>query len=153
MNYLHRLEHWGDTHHPRWLDFVRIALGAFLCYKGVEVALNMSSILPRMPIGKSHFGSVAFIFAAHFAAFAHILGGGLLILGLFTRFAALLQIPVLIGAVIFLSSNRDMLEPYSQIFISIFILLLLILFAVEGNGPLSFKIPEDKNHPSDQYPG
>ena len=33
MNFLHRIQHWGDSHHPKWLDIVRIILGIFLCYE------------------------------------------------------------------------------------------------------------------------
>ena len=43
MNLVQRLEQWGDRHHPKWMDFLRIALGIFLCLKGVEFATNMSS--------------------------------------------------------------------------------------------------------------
>ena len=24
MNVIEKIEYWGDTHHPRWLDFIRI---------------------------------------------------------------------------------------------------------------------------------
>jgi uncharacterized membrane protein YphA (DoxX/SURF4 family) len=83
--------------------------------------------------------------AAQYAAFAHTIGGILLVLGLFTRLACLIQIPVLIGAIIFVTSNHDMLRPYSELFLSILILLLLIYFLIVGNGPLSFKIPEEED--------
>ncbi len=45
MNLVQRVEHWGDTHHPQWLDIVRILLGVFLCYKGVDFLMNMGSML------------------------------------------------------------------------------------------------------------
>lgn len=144
MNYLQRIEHWGDRHHPKWLDFIRIALGLFLCYKGVDVLLNMSE-LTNMMANRAPFSSFAFLLAGHYAAFAHIIGGILLALGLFTRLACLIQIPVLLGAIIFLSSFQDMLRPYSEFILSILILLLLIYFLVVGNGPLSFKIPEEED--------
>lgn len=150
MNYLQRIEHWGDRHHPKWLDFIRIALGLFLCYKGVDVLLNMSE-LTNVMANRAPFSSFAFLIAAHYAAFAHIIGGILLALGLFTRLACLIQIPVLLGAIIFLSSNQDMLRPYSELMLSILVLLLLVYFLIVGNGPLSFKIPDEedksKRHP------
>lgn len=153
MNFLHRIELWGDRHHPKWLDIIRIALGLFLCYKGVDVLLNMSDIT-NMMANRASFSSFAFLLAGHYAAFAHIIGGILLALGLFTRLACLIQIPVLIGAIIFLTGNQDMLRPYSELFLSVLILLLLIYFLIVGNGPLSFKIPAEedktKRHPEKQ---
>jgi putative oxidoreductase len=147
MNLLHRLEYWGDRHHPRWMDFVRIALGAFLLYKGIDFLQNMSRLLSLMP-NRPQFGDFAYLLAGHYVVFAHILGGILLILGLLTRAACLIQIPVLIGAVFFVSTNEEMLKPYSQLALSILVLLLLIYFLIAGNGPMSFKIPpeEDKHN-------
>ncbi len=146
MNFLHSIELWGDRHHPKWLDIIRIGLGLFLCYKGVDVLVNMSDITNKMA-NRAPFSSFAFLLAAHYAAFAHIIGGILLALGLFTRLACLIQIPVLLGAIIFINTNKSMLQPYSELFLSILILLLLIYFLIAGNGPWSFKIPdeEDKN--------
>ena len=150
MNFLHRIERWGDRHHPKWLDIIRIILGLFLCYKGIDVFLNMSEITTTMK-NRAPFGDFAFLMAAQYAAFAHTLGGILLAIGLFTRIACLVQIPVLIGAIVFVTSNRDMLRPYSELFLSVLILLLLIYFLIVGNGPLSFKIPDEedktKRHP------
>lgn len=91
MNLVQRVEHWGDTHHPQWLDIVRIALGIFLCYKGVEFLTNMSGMLALMT-SKMSFGSFTSILMSNYISFAHILGGILLILGVLTRFACILQI-------------------------------------------------------------
>ena len=144
MNFLRRIELWGDRHHPKWLDIIRIALGLFLCYKGIDVYLNMSEITKTMA-EHAPFSSFTFLMAAQYAAFAHVIGGILLALGLFTRIACLIQIPVLLGAIFFVTSNHDMLRPYSELFFSILILLLLIYFLIVGNGPLSFKIPDEED--------
>ena len=144
MNILHRIELWGDRHHPKWLDIIRIALGIFLCYKGIDFLMHMS-VLTGMMANRAPFSSFAYLLAGQYVAFAHIIGGILLILGLFTRLACLIQIPILLGAVIFINSNRDMLRPYSELFLSILVLLLLIYFLIVGNGPFSFKIPEEED--------
>ena len=147
MNLLHRLEFWGDRHHPRWMDFVRIALGAFLLYKGFDFLQNMSRLLGLMS-KNPYFGDFSYFLAGHYVVFAHILGGILLILGVLTRAACLVQIPVMLGAVFFVSTNPEMLKPYSQLALSILVLLLLIYFLIAGNGPLALKIPpeEDKHN-------
>ncbi|MEO6220284.1 MAG: DoxX family protein [Ginsengibacter sp.] len=143
MNFLQRLELWGNNHHPKWMDIVRIALGIFLCYKGVDFLLHMSNLINLMS-NRSSFGSFAFIIAGQYVVFAHILGGIFLVLGLFTRFACLIQIPILLGAVIFINSSREMLQPYSELILSILVLLLLCYFLIAGDGPWSFKIPEEE---------
>jgi uncharacterized membrane protein YphA (DoxX/SURF4 family) len=142
MNLLQRLEYWGERHHPKWMDIVRIALGIFLVYKGVDFLTNMSDLISLME-GRTSFGDFAYVLAGHYAVFAHILGGILLIFGVLTRFACLVQIPVMLGAIFFISTNKDMLRPYDQLFLTILVLLLLIYFLIAGNGPWSVKMTEE----------
>lgn len=143
MNLLQRLEYWGDRHHPRWMDIVRIALGIFLCYKGVDFLNNMSDLVGLMS-GQTTFGDFVYVLAGHYTVFAHILGGLLLISGVLTRAACLMQIPILLGAIFFISTNKDMLRPYDQLFLTVIVLLLLIYFLIAGNGPWSVKMKEEK---------
>ena len=141
MDLLHRLQFWGDRHHPKWMDIVRIALGIFLVYKAIDFLNNMSDLITLMSKSTS-FGSFTYILAGHYAVFAHLLGGILLIFGVLTRFACIIQIPVMLGAIFFVSTNQDMLRPYAELFLSIIVLLLLIYFLIAGNGPLSVNMDE-----------
>jgi putative oxidoreductase len=143
MNILQRIELWGDSHHPKWLDIIRILLGIFLCYKGIYFLRNMGTLMGRMPINVE-FGSLMYIVLGHFVVFAHIVGGILMTIGLFTRFACLIQIPILMAAVFLVNSKGDIMEPYSDLFLSIIVLLLLIYFLIVGNGPWSYKIAEEE---------
>ena len=145
MDLLHRLEFWGERHHPRWMDIVRIALGIFLVYKAVDFLNNMSDLVSLMSQNTS-FGSFAYILAGHYVVFAHLLGGILLIFGVLTRFACVIQIPVMIGAIFFVGTNREMLRPYSELLVSIIVLLLLVYFLIAGNGPLSVKFEEKEKN-------
>ena len=133
MNLVQRVEHWGDTHHPQWLDIVRILLGVFLCYKGIDFLMNMGAMLGLLT-NRMSFGSFTEMLMGNYISFAHILGGILLILGVLTRFACLLQIPVLLGAVFFV--NTSLYRPFSEMLLGIIVLLLLILFLIVGNGPV-----------------
>jgi uncharacterized membrane protein YphA (DoxX/SURF4 family) len=133
MNLVQRVEHWGEAHHPQWLDIVRILLGIFLCYKGVDFLMNMGQMLSLI-INNMSFGSFTEMMMGNYISFAHILGGILLILGVLTRFACLLQIPILVGAVFFV--NTSLYRPFSEMMIAILVLLLLILFLIVGNGPV-----------------
>jgi uncharacterized membrane protein YphA (DoxX/SURF4 family) len=143
MNLVQRVEHWGDTHHPQWLDIVRIALGAFLCYKGVDFLMNMGSMLDLIT-NRMSFGSFTSMLMSNYIAFAHILGGVLLILGVLTRFACLIQVPILLGAIFFV--NSSLYRPFSALALPIIVLLLLIWFLVIGDGKWSLlKFREDSN--------
>lgn len=141
MNTIERLEHWGDTHHPRWVDIVRIGLGIFLCFKGIDFLRNMG-IINDLISSRISYGSFATVMIGHYVVFAHILGGIFIALGAFTRFFCLIQIPILLGAIILVNFSQDVLRPYSEVVLSILVLLLLVYFLIAGNGPLSFSFDE-----------
>lgn len=142
MNVVQRVEHWGDTHHPLWLDIVRILLGAFLCYKGADFLMNMGRMLDLLG-SRMSFGSFSMMLMSNYVAFAHMLGGILLFMGVLTRFACLIQIPILLGAVFFIDTT--FYRPFSEVVLSIAVLLLLILFLVVGNGHIQMlKFREDR---------
>lgn len=134
MNYLQRIEHWGDAHHPKYLDLLRMALGVFLCFKGVEFASN-NTLLNELIDRNVPFSSFMLILLGHYVIFAHIMGGFLLALGLLTRFACLIQIPILIGAIIFV--NFDLTNHFAETLISLLVLGLLVYFTIIGSGPWS----------------
>ncbi|HUC81165.1 MAG TPA: DoxX family protein [Flavisolibacter sp.] len=134
MNYLQRLEHWGDTHHPKYLDLLRMALGVFLCLKGIEFARD-NMVLNELINRNVPFQSFLLILLGHYVIFAHIMGGFLLAVGLLTRFACLIQIPILLGAIIFI--NGEMTGHFSEVLLSIIVLGLLIYFLIIGSGPWS----------------
>ena len=143
MDILHRFQQWGDAHHPKGLDIIRIVLGIFLCYKGFDFLQNTSSITGPLST-KISFGSFTIILLGHYVVFAHMLGGLLMVIGFLTRFACLIQIPIMLGAIIFINSAKDVFKPYSELFLSILILLLLIYFLIVGNGPWAIKLKEEK---------
>lgn len=145
MNLLHRIEHWGNTHHPKWIDIVRVAFGIFLCYKGIDFLAHMSTELNRLA-NKLPTPPFTLLVVGHYVVFAHLLGGFLLAIGLATRLACLIQIPILLGAIIFVNSSDGLFTPYSELALSILVLLLLIYFLIVGNGRWSFDnlVQEDK---------
>ena len=134
MNYVQRLEHWGDTHHPKWIDLLRIALGVFLLFKGIEFANNMASI-ENLVKSTANFNDLLVVLLVHYILGAHLLGGVLLTFGLLTRFACLIQIPILLGAIIFV--NASLMKAFSELFLSILILAMLVYFLIVGSGPWS----------------
>lgn len=93
--------------------------------------MNMGAMLDLIN-NRMSFGSFTNMLMSNYIAFAHILGGALLILGVLTRFACLIQIPILVGALMFV--RTDLYRPFSAVVLPILVLLLLILFLVVGNG-------------------
>jgi len=135
MDLLHRVEHWGERHHPKWVDIVRISLGLFLCYKGIQFPDHMSALLNKVPVLSGN--TFVIVMLGHYIVFAHLLGGILMMAGVLTRFACLIQIPILLGAVIFVNSSHELARPFYELPVSIVVLLLLVYFLIIGNGSFS----------------
>jgi uncharacterized membrane protein YphA (DoxX/SURF4 family) len=78
-------------------------------------------------------------FLAHYVIFAHILGGPLIAVGLFTRFASLIQLPILIGAVFMVNAPKGFLSigNHMELEISLLVLVGLVVFIVFGAGKYS----------------
>lgn len=148
MNLIQRVENWGDHHHPKWLDILRIALGLFLCFKGIEYANNMSQLMTLMS-NRVPFSDFMIIILVHYVLFAHLFGGFLLIVGLLTRIACIIQIPILLGAIIFVNAT-NLLNQFSELTLSILVLLLLIYFLVVGSGPWSLDAAINRESQSKQ---
>ena len=136
MNVIQKVEHWGDAHHAKWLDVVRIVLGLIIFSKGIALisdTTNQQEIL----ITNSVFGFSGMMasVAIHIVAFAHLVGGILITIGLVTRFAAVIQIPILICAILFVNLSHGFSPLNSELWLSIIVLSLLVLFWVVGSGP------------------
>ena len=131
---LHQLNQWSTTHHPRWLVILRVALGLSLILKGISFISNtvaLQALLEASGLPSNEWlGTVI--------AWTHLLGGTFMVVGLFTRWVALVQIPILLGAVIFVNAKRGVFAGESEFVLSLMILLLLTFFFAKGGGPLSF---------------
>lgn len=132
MTFLHQLDRWSTTH-PRLLLLLRAALGIALVSKGISFMSDMMSL-------KALLSASSFNFLPDWVALVitwiHLLCGFLITIGLFTRLSALIQIPILIGAVI-INASMGALTPGSELIFSILVLALLVLFLLEGGGELS----------------
>jgi putative oxidoreductase len=133
MGTLQQINQWSLTHHPRWLVVLRVALGISLFFKGIFFLANTSTLEELV---RGNLVANRADWMVIFITWSHLLGGFLIIVGLFTRWAVLLQIPILMGAIIFINTQRDAFGAFELPFAFI-ILLLLLLFLVEGGGPIS----------------
>jgi len=136
MSVITDVERWGNSHRPGFLDIFRIALGIFITYKGLMFITHMSE-LENTTSGINSWFAGAFL--AHYVIFAHILGGPLIVFGLFTRIVCALQIPILIGAVFLVNAPRGFLSlgNHMELGMSLIVLGGLIVFMVFGAGRYS----------------
>ena len=139
MNLISKIQDWGDHHHPKWLDYLRIVLGITLIWKGVAFALNLHAFTVLME--NSGLGTAVTIsLLAHLIIALHIIGGLLIALGTHTRLFCLLIIPILIVAVFYVNlSQQQIFRPYSEFWLSCLVLVGLICFLIEGDGVLSIE--------------
>jgi uncharacterized membrane protein YphA (DoxX/SURF4 family) len=125
---------WADARRAEALDLVRIFLGLGLFVRGVLFLAEPEAYVALVPeAGDGFFFSNV---AMHFVALAHLGGGLLLALGLLTRLAAVAQLPVLAGAVALHAASGPLAGGQSFEFAAL-VLVLLVVFAVWGAGPLS----------------
>lgn len=109
------------------VNVVRVLLGVFIFYKGVMFLGHtelLLEILRPLDNGLTEF------FLVHYVAMGHIAGGILITLGMLTRIACLVQVPILIGAVV----ANSLMHNYSELLISSLVLIFLLFFVVIGSG-------------------
>jgi uncharacterized membrane protein YphA (DoxX/SURF4 family) len=134
MAMLGQLEQWSTRHHPRWLVVLRVALGLCLFFKGFTFMRDTVTL----QIMLSERGLSNYIeWLPLVITWIHLLGGFLIIIGLLTRWAVLIQIPILIGAIFLIGSPTGVFASGTEFVFALFVLLLLIFFFFEGGGPIS----------------
>lgn len=134
MGTLQQIHNWSLVHHPRWLVVIRVALGLLLIYKGISFMFN--SIHAHQLLYNTVFSSSADAIIIGIT-WAHLLGGFLIIIGLLTRWAVLLQMPILLAAIIIMANQHGIFASGTELPFTVIIFVLLVFFLVEGGGPLS----------------
>ena len=136
MNITDKISHWGDRHHPKILDSIRMLLGFFLVVKGIIFFNNAAYLRDLIIANRAILQSPQIITTLiYYVTYMHLVGGALIFLGLYTRLWALLQLPIVFGVVFFV----NIVSPFvnSELWLSILVLALLFLFVAIGSGPLS----------------
>src|SRR4249919_3910044 len=103
MSFLHQIDDWSSKHNPKWLVAIRVVLGLCLFVKGFGFIRNTALL-------EAYISTTSFTDSASWLStlipWVHLLGGSMIIAGLFTRLGALFQIPILIGAVFFVNAKK-----------------------------------------------
>ncbi|MCC6548973.1 MAG: DoxX family protein [Ignavibacteriaceae bacterium] len=131
MNQYKKITDWLSAHSDLAYPFIRIFLGVALLIRGVMLLINPEALTQLE-------GASQFYWSFSYVIILHIIGGIMLAIGLATRIAALLQIPVLFGAVFFIHLKQGLVVVEQSFELSVLVLVLLTVFFLFGGGGMSF---------------
>jgi len=115
------------------LDVMRIFVGLLLIYKGGEFVANYDDFLSRVQL------TVPFsdFIVTYFVIIAHFLGGLTMALGIRARIGAILNIPVLCGAILFVHSREGLFTIGQGMELAVITLFALVIVLWHGSGNIS----------------
>jgi uncharacterized membrane protein YphA (DoxX/SURF4 family) len=113
----------------------RVILGLTLFIKGVSFIRN--KVLIETLISKNAILE-KLTFLNLLIPFIHILGGFFILIGIYTRIAILIQIPIIIAAIIFLFDSVGN-SYFNEIAFAVTILIMLVIYLKFGDGFYSWK--------------
>jgi len=113
------------------LDALRVYLGTGLFFRGL-VLLTTEGGLQQL-VGTTEPG-LGLAGLSIYVTTAHLVGGAFLAVGLYTRIAALVQLPVLVGAVFLVHWHDGLLSANQSLEFSALVLFLLLLVCTFGSG-------------------
>lgn len=125
-----RVVAWQWEHNSLGFDLVRMFLGAALLVRGVWFALNPNAFSEMA-------GDRPVDWLTYYVLIGHIVGGLLLVIGLFTRLAAVIQIPILVSAVFFVSIDSGLASGNQSLELSGLVLIILAVILIFGPGQMS----------------
>jgi putative oxidoreductase len=121
---------WLDKNNNTAYSLIRIFFGAALFVRGLIFILNPNAIIELAGTEKLYWWY-------SYLTIAHLIGGAMLMVGFYTRLSALIQIPILAGAVFFVHLKEGLLAHGQSLELSALVLLLLIIYFLFGSGALS----------------
>lgn len=137
MQKLRALAAWAEARRGLWLDLIRIYLGLGLFVRGLVLVFDIETSLLINLVQRAGHEWLMSGMLLHYVIMAHFVGGALLIIGFFTRLAALFQIPVLAGAVFVVHREEGLLALGQSLEFSALVLFLLVVIFISGAGRLS----------------
>jgi putative oxidoreductase len=140
-----RFREWANVHPDLFIDAIRIYLGVGLIVKGLYIMNHQEQFAGLLEGGRAMpFGILS---VAHYVIPAHFAGGLMLLFGFGTRVAAVVQFPLLIGALLYVYLPRfSTLELRQDFEFSSLVLFLLALIAVHGPGRYSVDYLVQRNY-------
>ncbi len=144
MTTIQQIRSWSAAHYPPWLVIVRMGLGLFLMAKGINF-MRDSMLLDRILYGSAGVVDNETHWLPILITWANLLSGFMILVGLWTRLIALLQLPVLIGAIVFVNVQKGGPAPEPELGLAILTFVLVLFFLIEGSGPLSLDTYFERN--------
>ncbi|NCT73755.1 MAG: DoxX family protein [Chitinophagaceae bacterium] len=135
MNMLHQIRRWEYLHRKIVILILRVVLGIIITLKGIFFLSNYNYLESLLSSSLLH--RFAGPFWVYYITFANLLCGIFLIIGLFTRIALSIQIPMLIGAVLFINPGEHALRLNGEFVLSVLVLGALCYFLIKGPGEMS----------------
>jgi putative oxidoreductase len=114
----------------------RVILGGALFIKGVDFVRN-KAVLKQVISETDLLDKFAILDTA--IPWIHLLGGLLILIGMFTRIVIFIQIPFVVGAIIFLFNTKNTSFFSTEMIFAVTILLMLIIYLKFGDGFYSWK--------------
>ncbi len=125
---------WLAKNRDLCVEVLRIYLGIGLFLQGMLFLLDEQRGI--MLVRQEYLLFFPYL-VVHYIIIAHIAGGLLLIIGLLTRLAALLQIPVVFGVVLLLHSEQGLFTTEQTLEFASLVLFLMVFFSIYGGGRFS----------------
>lgn len=133
MNIAQYLRRKHDARYTYLHFSIRLVLGLLLLLKGIYFVSHSHQL--EAIIVESN-AATAVNFMVGYISFAHLFGGVFIMLGLLTRIAVILQIPILIGA-LYYNLTPSAFGTGAELLLSIIVLVLLIYVLLYGSGSIS----------------
>ena len=127
MQRLNEILHWLEVRRDLAYSLIRIYLGIALFVRGWLLLADPSAITELVGAQEVYWW-YAYIIGAH------LLGGLLLALGFLTRWAALCQLPILLGAVFFIHAEQGLMTVGQSLEVASLVLVLLFVYVLFGSG-------------------
>jgi putative oxidoreductase len=135
MNLPGKISSWDDRY-PFLFVILRVALGLILAIRGLYFLTSIQPLYYLIQGSRLSRLNMNMPLAL-FVCWVHLLGGTFIILGFLTRISVWAQIPIILGAIFFINLNNGLPHSFPELLLSIFVLILLILFAMTGGGKIS----------------
>ncbi len=113
-------------------DILRVYLGVGLLVKGILFLTDMTA-LSDVLLQSGRFKPIAFLLT-HYIPLAHVGGGFMMAIGLWTRTAILANIPVLFGAVFFVYFEKGLFTQNQGLEFTALVFFLLCVLMIWGPG-------------------
>ncbi len=130
MKKLSEIMEWLENNRELPYSFIRIFLGTALFVRGWIFFSDPAAITELARVDTMYWWY-------SYLTIVHLIGGLLLAIGLWTRYAALFQLPILVGAVFVVHIKQGLMTMGQSLELAALVLFLLLIYLIFGSGKLA----------------